>query len=120
MYYIPCPKCYNSPCVCWPSIPKINIIPDKPKPIEGILKEIKWPKDNDDKVNHPSHYKHNRKGIECIDAIEASMSKDEFLGYLKGNILKYLWRYKYKNGVEDIEKAFWYLNKFRETYKKED
>jgi len=64
-----------------------------------------------DPVNHPSHYKLNEHGIECIDAIEASMSKEEFQGYLKGNVLKYLWRYKYKGKpVEDLQKANTYLN----------
>lgn len=71
-----------------------------------------------DVVNKPSHY--NKSGIECIQAIEASMTREEFLGYLKGNVLKYNWRYRYKNGVEDLEKAQWYQNKLLETYKKEN
>lgn len=71
---------------------------------------------DDDNVNHPSHY--NRKGIEAIAAIEASMDREEFLGYLKGNVLKYVWRYKYKNGVEDLEKANWYMRKLIEEIKK--
>ena len=61
-----------------------------------------------DAIN-PSHYKQG--GIECIDAIKASMKYEEFAGYLKGNIIKYLWRYKDKNGVEDLRKAAWYLEK---------
>jgi len=60
-----------------------------------------------DKVNHPSHY--TQGGIECIEAIKASMSHEEYCGYLKGNTLKYLWRYKAKNGLEDLEKAKVYL-----------
>ena len=56
---------------------------------------------SEDMVNSPPHY--NRKNIEAIQAIEASMEPEEFCGYLKGNILKYLWRYKYKgNPVEGI------------------
>lgn len=63
-----------------------------------------------DMVNNPSHY--NAKGVECIDAIEASMSAEEFQGYLKGNLMKYTWRYKYKGKpVEDLKKAEWYLKK---------
>lgn len=62
-----------------------------------------------DKVNHPSHYKQGN--IECIDAIEESMSDTQFYGYLKGNVMKYLWRYEHKNGVEDLKKANFYLNK---------
>lgn len=64
-------------------------------------------------VNSPSHY--NRKGVECIQAIEASMSEEEFLGYLRGNILKYQWRCRYKgHTVQDIEKSIWYANKLKE------
>ena len=64
---------------------------------------------SDDPVNNPPHY--NRKDIECISAIEASMDEEEFRGYLKGNTLKYTWRYKYKgNPVEDLEKSQYYLN----------
>lgn len=72
------------------------------------------PKIKKDMVNHPPHYNHNRLGIECIKAIEASMTKDAFEGYLKGNIMKYLWRYEYKNQSEDLLKAQWYLNKLIE------
>ncbi len=61
-----------------------------------------------DMVNHPKHY--NESGIECIDALEAMLG-DGFESYLQGNIVKYLWRYKYKNGSEDLKKAQWYLNK---------
>ena len=63
-----------------------------------------------DNVNSPKHY--NQSGIECIDAIRAAT--DDGLGgfeyYLQGNIIKYLWRYRYKNGLEDLKKAQWYLN----------
>ena len=60
----------------------------------------------EDMVNHPPHY--NKAGIECIDAIKA-MTDDGFEYYLQGNIMKYLWRYRYKNGAEDLKKAQWYL-----------
>ena len=61
-----------------------------------------------DNVNSPPHY--NKSGIECIDAIRAATDSGcEF--YLQGNILKYIWRYRYKNGTEDLKKAQWYLNK---------
>jgi hypothetical protein len=62
-----------------------------------------------DVVNRPEHYRQG--GLECIEAIEASMSREEFQGYLKGNIEKYLWRYRYKNGVQDLHKARWYLDR---------
>ena len=57
-------------------------------------------------VNNPPHY--TTGGIECIDAMQAMLSREEFIGYLRGNIFKYQWRYKHKNGVEDLRKADWY------------
>tara|TARA_R110000744_G_scaffold181962_3_gene301140 strand:- start:626 stop:874 length:249 start_codon:yes stop_codon:yes gene_type:complete len=69
--------------------------------------------DNLDMVNNPRHY--NESGIECIDALQAMLG-DGFEAYLQGNIAKYLWRYKYKNGGEDLQKAKWYLNKLIEVH----
>jgi len=60
-----------------------------------------------DKVNSPAHY--TSGGIECIDYIRSVLSKEEYEGYLRGNITKYLHRYKQKNGVEDLRKAQVYL-----------
>ena len=56
-----------------------------------------------DMVNKPPHY--NQGGIECIEGIEASMSKEAFAGYCKGNVMKYLWRYEYKGKLEDLKKS---------------
>ena len=71
--------------------------------VEAIEKEVP------DAVNHPSHY--TGSGIECIEAIKASMTPDALAGYLKGNVQKYLWRYEKKvNPVEDLKKARWYLD----------
>ena len=64
-------------------------------------------KEKADMVNNPPHY--NKSGIETIDAIKA-MTDTGYEYYLQGNIMKYLWRYRYKNGVEDLKKAQWYLN----------
>ena len=64
---------------------------------------------SEDVVNKPEHYRQG--GLECIEAIEASMSREEFQGYLKGNIEKYVWRYRYKNGAQDLRKARWYLDR---------
>ena len=61
-----------------------------------------------DAVQHPSHY--TQGGIECIDAIRASMTADGFCDYCKGNIIKYIWRWRDKGGVEDLRKASVYLN----------
>lgn len=63
-----------------------------------------------DVVNHPSHY--TEGCIECIDAIKASMSSEAFTGYLKGNAMKYIWRYEKKGkSIEDLSKAKWYVNR---------
>lgn len=66
-----------------------------------------------DMVNHPPHY--NSGNLECIDAIEASMEPKAFQGYLKGNVLKYIWRYEKKGGAQDLAKAQWYLAKLSEV-----
>ena len=63
-----------------------------------------------DPVEQPDHY--NKGAIEAIEAIKASMPKQEFNGYLKGNALKYLWRYDYKGKpVEDLRKCRWYIDR---------
>jgi hypothetical protein len=73
----------------------------------------------EDVVNNPDHY--NTGNIECIDAIQESMSSVSFKGYLKGNCIKYLWRYDYKGKqVEDLEKAGWYLNKLTDMVAEEN
>ena len=71
-----------------------------------------------DAVNNPEHY--TEGDIECIDAIEASMSPIEFQGYCKGNALKYLWRYRHKNGIEDLRKAEVYLKWLTESLGEEE
>ena len=72
----------------------------------------------DEEVNHPQHY--NTGKIECIDAIEAMLTHEEFLGYLRGNSLKYRWRFRYKNNpTRDLAKAAWYENKLYEVYTEE-
>lgn len=63
----------------------------------------------EDMVNSPPHY--NQAGIECIDAIEAALGVEGFRSYCQGNVLKYVWRYQYKNKAEDLKKAEWYLQK---------
>ena len=63
----------------------------------------------EDVVNHPSHYTDG--GIECIDAIEAQLTTEEYRGYLKGNIAKYVWRERHKGKTESLKKAQFYLNR---------
>ena len=62
-----------------------------------------------DEVNKPAHYASG--SIECIDAIEAQLNQQEFRGYLKGNIAKYLWREHQKGGIQSLKKARWYLDR---------
>lgn len=57
-------------------------------------------------INHPDHY--NQGGVECIDAIEAAGHLE---GFCTGNVIKYLWRWKDKGGLEDLKKARWYIDK---------
>jgi hypothetical protein len=66
-----------------------------------------------DPVERPSHY--TAGNIECIDAIKAATTQEEFEGFLRGNVLKYLWRCNLKsNKTEDLNKARWYLNRLIE------
>lgn len=61
-----------------------------------------------DAVNSPSHY--TTGGIECIDCIKAALGEN-FIGFLMGNVIKYSYRYRHKNGIEDLKKARWYLDR---------
>lgn len=63
-----------------------------------------------DNVNHPSHY--CQGGIECIDALKAAIvGKTGIEAVCVANVIKYLWRYEEKNGLEDVNKAQWYINR---------
>lgn len=73
-----------------------------PYTVKAITEECKT-----DKIN-PNYYKGN---IECIEAIKASMTCEEYRGFLKGQVMKYTWRYREKGGVVDLQKAGWYLDK---------
>ena len=64
----------------------------------------------EDTVNHPSHYI-DGGGVECIEAIESALTSEEYRGYLKGNIQKYVWRERHKGGTESLKKARWYLDR---------
>ena len=91
----------------------------KVKYLSGVKKQAQEQSDHKqtmDMVNHPPHY--NKAGIETIQAIKG-MSDDGFEYYVQGNIMKYLWSYRYKNGVEDLEKALWYLKKLINVVEKD-
>lgn len=63
-----------------------------------------------DMVNHPTHY--CQGGIECIDAIKAAtVNKHGIEAVCVANVIKYIWRYETKNGLEDVKKAAWYIDR---------
>ena len=67
-----------------------------------------------DMVNHPSHYTQGK--IECIDALEAATANLKGLDAVcTANAIKYLWRWQEKDGVRDLRKAIWYINKMLES-----
>ena len=71
--------------------------------------------DEFDPVNHPQHYASG--SLECIDWIESMLTEEEFRGYLKGNVLKYVWRHEAKGKpAQDLSKAIWYLEKLKNGY----
>lgn len=76
---------------------------------ENDMEEIKV----NDKVNHPSHYE-GHTSIECIDAMILTFGVKRTAEYCVQNAYKYIWRHENKNGIEDLKKAEWYLNKFDE------
>lgn len=71
-----------------------------------------------DPVNAPEHYVSGT--IECIEAIKAQLTPEEYKGFLKGNVAKYLWREKKKGGVQSLEKAEWYLKTLLAFNKQEE
>ena len=63
-----------------------------------------------DMVNHPAHYE-GQTSMECIEAMQISFGKKAVIDFCMCNAFKYLWRHTHKNGVEDLRKAQWYLNR---------
>lgn len=63
-----------------------------------------------DSINNPQHYKLNGLDIESIDVVRSVLGKEKFIGFCKGNVLKYLIREENKNGLEDIKKAQKYID----------
>ena len=97
-----------------------NLYTEIRKRFKGERGTVYKPKDYNKQYNNihsPAHY--NQGHTECIDAIEAMLSQEEYIGYLRGNSMKYRWRFRYKNGLEDLNKAEWYekrLTKFMEEH----
>ena len=77
---------------------------------------VEIPEVKKDIVNHPPHY--NSGGIECIDAMESAFGLEWVQHFCVCNAFKYVFRFLHKNGVEDIDKACWYLNKYKELERK--
>lgn len=75
-----------------------------PRPMTPEERKRSMERDN---VNKPAHY--GQGNIECIEYIKDFLTDEEYIGYLRGNIAKYMHRWRYKNGVEDLRKAGWYL-----------
>ena len=90
-----------------------------PVACENAESECCSKKSDADMVNHPSHY--TQGGIECIDALKAAtVSKTGIEAVCTANAIKYLWRYEEKNGIEDVKKARWYIDRLiRELKEKE-
>lgn len=68
-----------------------------------------------DNVNHPYHYE-GSTSIECIEAMEVMFDRYDVQAFCVCNAFKYIWRHKHKNGLEDLEKARWYLNHVKTLY----
>ena len=80
-----------------------------PEEWDKVTRKLREDKEYGDDVESPFHY--NKGNIECIDAIEAASTKEEFEGYVRANVLKYVWRFRYKDNIKDLRKAKWYLEK---------
>jgi len=89
-------------------VEEISDCPGGVCPVPWATKE-EPPVIREDVVNHPPHYTDG--GIECIEAIESALTDEEYRGYLKGNIQKYVWRERNKGGTESLKKAQWYLDR---------
>lgn len=80
---------------------------------EFIVEINKEGKEGKEAVEHPSHY--NRGNMECIDALPHILDGlDGMGGFYIGNFIKYIWRWKGKNGLEDLNKAKWYISRYNE------
>jgi hypothetical protein len=87
-----------------------------PEEWDEVTKKLREDKTYGDDVDSPFHY--NKGSIECVDAIEAASTKEEFEGYVRANVLKYVWRFRYKDKIKDLRKARWYLDKLIDSLMK--
>ena len=89
-----------------PAMPEAKMIDSYTR--QGYKFKTSW---GDEDVNSPAHYA-AQGDIECIDAMESMLTREEIIGYLRGNSFKYRWRCRSKgNAVKDLRKAQWYENR---------
>lgn len=84
--------------IVWQILAQPASLNDQYAEIEKVRQDI---------INKPNHY----NGTECLDAMQKMMTHEQFIGFLRGNVFKYQWRYEKKNGLEDLKKSQWYLDK---------
>jgi hypothetical protein len=81
------------------------------------LSEWQDEKPEGDQVNHPSHY--TQGPVECIDAIASALGRDAFIEFLRGQVIKYMWRLGHKgDALKDAEKGKWYASRLVEELSK--
>lgn len=86
-------------------------------PVFGETFDVHHAPVKEDMVNSPSHY--TQGSIECIDAMQAMLSEEEFIGFLRGNSFKYRWRMRDKRqAVQDLRKAQWYEKRLKDIFEK--
>lgn len=113
-----------SPVNCWwcegvrPSFPG-QVLPTcnkhlgKTPVLNNDLEVDEFVRQGFDSINRPKHYTDHPSGIECIQITE-------HMNFCLGNVVKYIWRASLKNGLEDLKKAQWYINREIERLEKED
>lgn len=91
-------------------IQSVKLTQEQEKEVDDLLPYGPTNPKPNDPVNHPSHYQGN--GVECIDCIKSAVSGlDGFHGFCAGNAIKYIFRFSHKNGIEDLRKAEWYIDR---------
>jgi len=102
--YFECVECSAvTPKEQWGQFSKTTITCPQCGAVEDIV-NAKQPEPEHDPVNNPSHYTSHPSGVECIQITE-------HMGFCTGNAMKYVWRADLKNGIEDLEKAKWYIDR---------
>lgn len=104
----PCTECKHNKTSSSPEYESTPLLftPKKCKQLDTSGTVVNHP------VTHPSHY--TQGGIECIDAMQSAFGKEAVANFCKCNAFKYIWRAEHKNGLQDIDKSIWYLNKYKE------